>query len=266
MANTDNRRPWPVRLLKKWIWVIGLLPLIYDLIVTYIPSTYLPQAMQDLFLEGIRWEFSVVLLSLGFLVSAYLVHRDTQAELASLYSEKADLKLYQQSFAFLHKEPILIFSNRYEFGINEDGLPIRGIVVASLDIHNVGREEGQLDWELDLELSDMPSIFQVFKGEEDGEMLDLPDPVPARKRTNIVWRLECGIAAEDPMEFARELSSELSFNLVLRYRTLRVVKPSEYSTLRVTGTVTDYQAAIRKRWIGLGKSDLAAVPPVDGSA
>jgi hypothetical protein len=64
---------WIWLVVKKWVWLIALLPATLELLSTYIP--WFPQVR-------LSWQWSVGIGLVGLLISAYLVHRDVKAALA----------------------------------------------------------------------------------------------------------------------------------------------------------------------------------------
>ena len=82
-----STRAWPLRVLGKWIWVLGLTPLLLDYVTTYLPRNAIPAPLSQLIETGAPWQLSLVLLTLGLLLSAYLVHRETILDGAALARE-----------------------------------------------------------------------------------------------------------------------------------------------------------------------------------
>jgi hypothetical protein len=64
---------WLWLVAKKWVWLIGLLPAIFDIISTYVSGV--PQVQ-------IPWQWSAGIGCLGFLISVYLVYLDLKDRLA----------------------------------------------------------------------------------------------------------------------------------------------------------------------------------------
>lgn len=91
---------WIWKIIKKWLWVLGLLPLFFDYIFTYIPNDYIPKAILDLTREGASWQLTGILIAIGFLISSFLVHEETRKE----YEEK--LKALERSASILLTESI----------------------------------------------------------------------------------------------------------------------------------------------------------------
>lgn len=67
-------RRWSCLIVKKWVWLIGLLPAALEFGDTYIPG--FPRVHVPL-------EWSIAAGSLGIIVCAYLVHLDVRARLAT---------------------------------------------------------------------------------------------------------------------------------------------------------------------------------------
>jgi hypothetical protein len=58
------------------VW-LGLLPLFLDLVWAYIPAAYIPSPVRNLLDLGASWQLTVVLMTIGLLVAAYLVQLET---------------------------------------------------------------------------------------------------------------------------------------------------------------------------------------------
>lgn len=71
---------WIKKIIGKWLWVLGLIPLLFDYIFTYIPTHYIPKAILDLTKEGASWQLTGILIVIGFLISSFLVHEETRKE------------------------------------------------------------------------------------------------------------------------------------------------------------------------------------------
>ncbi len=67
---------WLAAILKKGIWFIGLVPQLLDLIFTYIPSRLIPSSLLNLIEAGGNWALTIVLVSIGLLISSYLVYKE----------------------------------------------------------------------------------------------------------------------------------------------------------------------------------------------
>jgi hypothetical protein len=160
---------------------------------------------------------------------------------------------------FLHSAPVLTLQGRFPDGIKPNGLPVEAIASASIDLENMGEEEGELEWALDLEGSQLPEIFHIIAGNAEGTMHDLPNRVAARKRICLHWRIECGINEKDPTSFSSALAKVAFFAFVLRYRTLRVGGPTAYSVLNLEGTFEHYRGALVEAWTKNAMTNLAAL-------
>jgi hypothetical protein len=71
-------REWLFAVLKKWLWVLSLVPVIADFVSVYIPSAFIPPPIASFLASDATLSLSLSLFALGLLVSTYLVHRDNQ--------------------------------------------------------------------------------------------------------------------------------------------------------------------------------------------
>ena len=83
-SSAKNPVVWLWRVLKKGFLLLGVLPQLLDYVSTYIPSQYIPSYVRDFLEKGGDWRLTSFLVGIGFLVSAFLVHLDTQRELREL--------------------------------------------------------------------------------------------------------------------------------------------------------------------------------------
>jgi hypothetical protein len=86
---------WFLRVIRKWFWVLGFLPLAVDLLTTYIPEEYYRYQLK--LILG-NWIVTGMLFLVGFIVSAYLVHIEDQKEIAELSERITEVE---------NREPIL---------------------------------------------------------------------------------------------------------------------------------------------------------------
>lgn len=87
---------WLRAIFKKWVWVLGLTPLLLDYVSSYIPEQYTPTSVANFLETGTTWQLSLVLFSIGLFVSIYLVHVDNEKRYESEYtSVKNRLKTYE---------------------------------------------------------------------------------------------------------------------------------------------------------------------------
>lgn len=98
---------WGWRILKKGIWLLGLLPQLLDYVSTYIPPRYVPAYMQDLLEKGGDWRLTLILVTTGLLFSAFLVYLETQQAL-----RENDLKIHE----LIGEEPNVIVGFQDETG------------------------------------------------------------------------------------------------------------------------------------------------------
>lgn len=86
--NLDGiRQSWLTRIIKKWLWLLGLIPLLTDYLSTYVPPRYFPPLVRSIIDQGTPWPFTVVFLTIGLLISAYLVHREDRKRIQNLQKE-----------------------------------------------------------------------------------------------------------------------------------------------------------------------------------
>jgi hypothetical protein len=72
---------WAVKVLRKWVWLLGFVPILLDYFLAYIPQKNLPETIRKLISEGANWQITGAFFVLGFLASAFFVHEETKKEL-----------------------------------------------------------------------------------------------------------------------------------------------------------------------------------------
>lgn len=264
MTISNLKRYWLTRVLTKWIWLIGLLPLVLDFLTAFIPKRYIPNFILSLLEEGTQWEVTLILFSVGLFISAYLVHRETQIQLSNLVTQQANLWLECSKLVFLHDAPAHTSEGRYQDGLKPNGLPVRAIVSAQIEVHNLGREDGHLDWDLDNDQTVLSNIFHLSNQSPMGSFHGLPDLIEGRARIELNWRLECIVKEENPEMFTQQLVRDNEFNFVIHYRTKKVGQPSDYSSLELRGTLNDYRRELIRGWKKRGLSDLVSIVGSNG--
>jgi hypothetical protein len=84
---------WLKQVIRKW-WVwLGLLPLILDLAYAYIPSAFIPPPIDTLLEVGANWQLTLILMTVGLLISAFRVHLETASRLAAYEYQAAEYEL-----------------------------------------------------------------------------------------------------------------------------------------------------------------------------
>ncbi len=206
----------------------------------------------------IFWSIAAV----SFLIANYELFREYPhafQRLQDLLDKKdgseAILVIRVNKSSFLHSAPVLILSGRYEDGLMPDGLPVEAIASAELEIHNLGEEEGELDWHLNLDKSDLPEIFSI-KSATSSEIFKLPARIPGRKRLVLNWRMQCWMHEMNSYRFSEGLQEADGYKFVLEYRTLRVGEPTEYRSVVIEGKFDHYRSELVRRWQESGHTEL----------
>lgn len=71
---------WGIKVLRKGLWLLGLVPQFLDYVITFIPSGYIPVPLMNLLEKGGNWTLTLLLVTLGIVLSSYLVHRENETE------------------------------------------------------------------------------------------------------------------------------------------------------------------------------------------
>lgn len=83
---------WFTKVFKKWFWLLGLIPTIRDIVDTYLPSSNIPMPIVDFLTKEIDWRLSLVYITLGFLISSYLVYYEKNYEFEKILKELDQIK------------------------------------------------------------------------------------------------------------------------------------------------------------------------------
>lgn len=86
---------WLYKVLTKWIWLIGILPAVLDIISTYISEDKTPTIIKRIIEDGINWNLTILAFSLGFIISSYLVYSEDlkkRDETIKALKEKLEVK------------------------------------------------------------------------------------------------------------------------------------------------------------------------------
>lgn len=113
-------------------------------------------------------------------------------------------------------------------GLSDLGWPICTDVVAVFEIENIGYEEGELIWEVDLEESELPGIFSFFQNHVNGSFYDRSSDravkIPGRDRQTIRWYISLSLyeIEEDPNKLAENLNTLDYYKFVINHYTKRI--------------------------------------------
>jgi hypothetical protein len=74
---------WLVRIFKKWIWALGLIPLFLDYVSALIPNQTIQKLpfLADFLNTGTTWQISLIFFSVGLFISTYLVYAEVENRL-----------------------------------------------------------------------------------------------------------------------------------------------------------------------------------------
>ena len=89
---------WLWKVTKKLLWLLLFLPTALDLVV-YVATYHRPPPLSALLERGLHPAVSLILLSIGLTLSAYLIHRDTQHALERLTAGPLQLRIRSRSAA-----------------------------------------------------------------------------------------------------------------------------------------------------------------------
>ena len=56
---------WAGKVLRKWIWLLGFVPLLLDYVMVYIPQKCFPEIVRKLISEGANWQLTGGFIVLG---------------------------------------------------------------------------------------------------------------------------------------------------------------------------------------------------------
>jgi hypothetical protein len=188
-----------------------------------------------------------ILLLLSFLVANFRLYR----ELTEQISDQADLRLSvveeTQHFGYLRGR----HSSSWKGGFNEQGLPDGGSLQVIIRIINNGSREGALDWELDLDKTELWSLF-------DKDQINIPQflcPKEVAKRDSyeaqLIFDIKC--TEQAPHVFAQSLGNLIKFDrqyrVVLRYSTKHWDgSKSDIRELHITGDFQKFYNQVLEYW------------------
>jgi hypothetical protein len=185
---------WSWRVVKRGIWLLGFLPALLDYIAAYVPADYIPENVSTLLETGASPQGSLVLVAIGLLISAFLVHSKTEARLAA-YEHQApeyELKIQEVTSKLCSKDVLHIECNFSMRSLKPWPGYLSRVVVEDDD-----QVEELTDWEIErvyrlhrnvyVPLSDWP--FPVPQSECDFKVMihsKVNEPVDLRQRA--VWK------------------------------------------------------------------------------
>lgn len=84
MKMANDLLDWINRILRKWLWLLALVPTFTDFIAAFIPSESIPSSIAAWLARIGTWQATAAFASVGFIGAAFLVHRDMRQETARL--------------------------------------------------------------------------------------------------------------------------------------------------------------------------------------
>ncbi len=201
-----------------------------------------------------------------FFLSFSLANFSLYRKLTDNISYQADIRLKILNKYFSHsyggRQPgFRREAPRNSGGFNKQGVPDWGSLWVDIMSENIGQEEGKLVWELDKTKTKLPPLF----ASDDASITETNLPVRVAGRTPIGGHciFDVPFAERDPHAFAQALKSLIESNqkyqIVLRYRTVRVGGESSLHELPIKGDFQDFYQAVLKHWEDSGHKDLAEV-------
>jgi hypothetical protein len=175
----------------------------------------------------------------------------------------ADIRLEAVDYGFSHSAG----SRRSRFrgirssprGFNNQGLPDWGTLWANVKFKNHGREKGAPDYELDEGKTKLPAVF-----DRDSILIEFYPPLSVAGRTStgsFPFFLDVLFTERDPCSFAETLKhlveSGERYQVVIRYRTIRVDGESDTRELLLEGDFQDLHRLVVEHWNNYGFKNLA---------
>jgi hypothetical protein len=176
---------------------------------------------------------------------------------------RADIWLEAVDYGFSHS----VGSRRSRFrgirnspyGFNDQGLPDWGTLWANVKFKNHGREEGAPYCELDKGKTRLPTLF-----DSDSICIEFYPPLSVAGRTSTgasPFFLDVLFTERDPRSFAEALKhlveSGERYQVVVRYRTIRVDGESDTRELLLDGDFRDLHRSVVEHWDNYGFRSLA---------
>ena len=137
---------WFWRVTKKGFWILGFLPTLLDYIATYVPARYIPGTVSTFLRTGASLRLSLILVAIGVLISAYLVHLETEATLAAYEYQAPEYELEVQEVRseLCQKDVVHIECDFSMRGLN----PWRGYL-GRIAVAGENRVKGLAGWEVE---------------------------------------------------------------------------------------------------------------------
>ena len=264
------------------MWLAAGIPYLLDFIAAYIPANLVPLPLANYAESGITLQGSLILFSVGIFVSVYLVHQETEIKFAEsrlawdaqkqllqdriseLEATEANisLRVIEQRFhhSFSGTKPAFPDAPKTDgYGFTENGLPGWARLWANVEVENVGREAGELEWELDKANTRIPPIFIIGDADEYGKFSHIGDIKPRKRfRTDLSLYVKIAPTYQEPQAFAKALGSLDEYNFVLHYWTKRITGLSEPQTLSISGNFQEFREKILEYWKGNKKFEVLA--------
>lgn len=102
---------WSWRVVKKGVWLLGIVPQLLDWISIYVPAESTPSGIRSLLEAGGSWSVTFILAGLGLFVSVFLVHLDDKRVVAESERKIGEIEA---------KQPRLVVGLQ-----DENGQPVR---------------------------------------------------------------------------------------------------------------------------------------------
>ena len=233
------------RLFGLWImWVFTGLDLIAFFVGVTNPTFYIP--------SWVYWTIG----GLGFVMSNIILFKQLQERMEKYESEEANLQIHVNRIQTSSSNEIMVSTKRYEAGLGEEGIPFENMITAYVEIENLGKEAGVLEWEVDVYRSVIPDIFGLYIGKTNGHFFGQKTlEIPGRTRIKFVWVLGLASLEKDPAEFAKKLVEKPTFTIYLNYKTKRIGSVSEPKLLVISGDFSDYCRQLKNKWKKRGGLD-----------
>jgi len=90
-------KSWLIRVILKAFWLLGFLPLVLDFLFAYIPQEWIPERIRLFIENGASWSITLILITIGLLVSAFLVNKEDQKIIRQLKTSREDSSLLMPS-------------------------------------------------------------------------------------------------------------------------------------------------------------------------
>jgi hypothetical protein len=200
-----------------------------------------------------------VLAGIGFTIANFQLFAEQDEKIREYESGEANIILFnvEDASAYLSSAGVVerdrVKNDQYQDGLDDNGVPYTVFTYATVEFANIGKESGELHWEIDRKKSYLPNLFTFHpldpNGHFGGDLFShIRIKIDGQENDKMAYRSRLQVTTTNIPDFSRLLREAKHYRIFLRYKTKRVGKFSKTKTISIEGNFDEFRNAVIQKW------------------